>query len=71
MLVLLCQLTLELITLLTTQRYSGNNLVDSKNFSRISILEDQILLLVKKYLSQENAERLCLAIELKQLKKDF
>ena len=70
MLVLLCQLTLELITLLTTQRYSGNNLVDSKNFSRISILEDQILL-VKKYLSQENAERLCLAIELKQLKKDF
>ena len=46
-----------------------NNL-DSKNFSRISVLEDQILLL-KNSLSEENAERLSLASELKQLKKDF
>ena len=36
-----------------------NNL-DSKNFSRISVLEDQILLL-KNSLSEENAERLSLA----------
>ena len=43
-----------------------NNL-DSKNFSRILIVEDQILLL-KNYLSEESAERLSLAIELKQLK---
>ena len=46
-----------------------NNL-DSKNFSHISILEDQILLL-KNYLSEENAECLSLATELKQLKKRF
>ena len=46
-----------------------NNL-DSKNFSRISVLEDQILLL-KNSLSEENAERLSLATELKQLKKDL
>ena len=47
----------------------ANNL-DSKNFSRISVLEDQILNL-KNSLSEENAEHLSLAIELKQLKKDF
>ena len=46
-----------------------NNL-DSKNFSRISVLEDQILLL-KNSFSEENAERLSLATELKQLKKDL
>ena len=44
-----------------------NNL-GNKNFSRISVLEDQILVL-KNSLSDENAERLSLAIELKQLKK--
>ena len=42
------------------------NDLDSKNFSRISVLEDEILLL-KNYLSEENAERLSLAIELNQL----
>ena len=46
-----------------------NNL-DSKNFSCISVLEDQILLL-KNSLPEENAERLSLATELKHLKKDF
>ena len=46
-----------------------NNL-DSKNFSGIPVLEDQILHL-KNSLSEENAERLSLAIELKQLEKDF
>ena len=46
-----------------------NNL-DSKNFSGISVLEDHILHL-KNSLSEENAERLPLAIELKQLEKDF
>ena len=44
-----------------------NNL-DNKNFSGISVLEDQILVL-KNILSEENAEHLSLAIELKQLKK--
>ena len=44
-----------------------NNL-DNNNFSRISVLEDQILVL-KNSLSDENAERLSLATELKQLKK--
>ena len=42
------------------------NDLDSKKFSRISVLEDEILLL-KNYLSEENAERLSLAIELNQL----
>ena len=46
-----------------------NNL-DNKNFSCISVLEDQILVL-KNSLSEENAERLSLAIELKQLKKKY
>ena len=46
-----------------------NNL-DSRNFSGISVLEDQILHL-KNSLSEENAERLSLAIELKQLEKDY
>ena len=45
-----------------------NNL-DNKNFSFISVLEDQILVL-KNSLSEENAERLSLALELKQLKKN-
>ena len=45
-----------------------NNL-DNKNFSCISVLEDQILV-VKNSLSEENAERLSLALELKQLKKN-
>ena len=44
-----------------------NNL-DNKNFSGISVLEDQILVL-KNFLSEENAKHLSLAIELKQLKK--
>ena len=68
--VLLCQLTLELIMLLKHSVTEVTNNLDSKNFSRISILKDEILLL-KNYFSEENAERLCLAIELKQLKKDF
>ena len=42
------------------------NDLDSKKFSRISVLEDEILIL-KNYLSEENAERLSLAIELNQL----
>ena len=44
-----------------------NNL-DSKNFSRISVLEDQILLL-KNSLSEENAERLSLATSWSSWKK--
>ena len=44
-----------------------NNL-DSKNVSRISVLEDQILVL-KNSFSEENAERVSLPIKLKQLKK--
>ena len=46
------------------------NYVDNKNFSRILVLEVQILVL-KNSLSEENAECLSLAIELKQLKKNF
>ena len=46
-----------------------NNL-GNKNFSRILVLEDQILVL-KNSLSDENAELLSLAIELKQLKKNI
>ena len=46
------------------------NYLDNKNFSRILVLEVQILIL-KNYLSEENAECLSLAIELKQLKKNF
>ena len=46
------------------------NYLDSKNFSRILVLEVQILVL-KNSLSEENAECLSLAIELKQLKKNF
>ena len=42
----------------------------NKNFSRFSVLEDQVLVL-KNSLSDENAERLILAIELKQLKKIY
>ena len=48
----------------------ATNNLGSNNFSRISVLEDQILHL-KNSFSEENAERLSLAIELKQLKKDF
>ena len=39
-LVLLCQLTLELIMLLTTSITEITNNLDSKNFSCISILEE-------------------------------
>ena len=46
------------------------NYLDNKNFSRILVLEVQILVL-KNSLSEENAECLSLAIELKQLKKNF
>ena len=46
------------------------NYRDNKNFSRILVLEVQILVL-KNSLSEENAECLSLAIELKQLKKNF
>ena len=46
------------------------NYLDNKNFSRILVLEVQILVL-KNSLSEENAECLSLAIELKQLKKKF
>ena len=44
------------------------NTLDSKNFSHISDLEDQILLL-KNSLLEKNAERLFLAFELKQFLK--
>ena len=46
------------------------NYLDNKNFSHILVLEVQILVL-KNSLSEENAECLSLAIELKQLKKNF
>ena len=46
------------------------NYLDNKNFSRILVLDVQILVL-KNSLSEENAECLSLAIELKQLKKNF
>ena len=46
------------------------NYLDNKNFSRLLILEVQILVL-KNSLSEENAERLSLAIELMQLKTNF